>query len=283
MTDRNKRKKGYGPAPETVRPPERPDAGYVVHCGSCGAVFDADYAYCPYCGRMNDPAAEREYMEHLDEIRQDVADLAGIPLEQTREVAVSQGKKVVQIVIATLVIVGILMGIGWLLLNHESGDYDEKNAYLWRQENIPKMDACYEAEDYDGMMAIVEEGYQNGGDWYSWKHADLLQVYQDYLFARDVIEVRGRLGDPKAEMNDYDYKDLFFNEISVIYLYQKGNFLDDEEKARLAGIYEEIRADFDGFFVLPDDEMEKLMSQIRKDGFVSYTEMTRFAEKWREQ
>lgn len=281
MTDRNKRKKKYEPAQEAS--PAAPDAGYVVHCASCGAIFNADYAYCPYCGRMNDPAAEREYMEHLDEIRQDVADLASIPLEETKQVAASQGKKVAMIVVATLVIVGILMGIVWVVLNFGSEDYDEKNAYLWRQENLPKLDACYDAEDYDGMMAIVDEGYQNGGDWYSWEHADFLQVYQNYLFAKDEMEIRDSLADPVTEMKDFDYEDLFYNQMSVIYLYEKGKFLDDEEKERLAGVYEEIRADFENFYKLPEDEMEKLMDQCRKDGFVSYTEMSRFAEKWRKQ
>ena len=54
-------------------------SGYAVRCNGCGAMYDADYSYCPYCGRMNDPAAEREYMEHLEELRQDVEELSVIP------------------------------------------------------------------------------------------------------------------------------------------------------------------------------------------------------------
>ena len=42
-----------------------------MYCSNCGAEINEKDAYCPYCGVMNARAAEREYMEKLEDIRED--------------------------------------------------------------------------------------------------------------------------------------------------------------------------------------------------------------------
>lgn len=42
------------------------------NCTSCGAELDHGVARCPYCGTLIPGGAEKEYMEKLDSIREDM-------------------------------------------------------------------------------------------------------------------------------------------------------------------------------------------------------------------
>ena len=50
----------------------------TVLCRSCGAEYPADSASCPYCGTMNLPAAETEYLDRLEGIRDNLEELGSL-------------------------------------------------------------------------------------------------------------------------------------------------------------------------------------------------------------
>ena len=41
-------------------------------CISCGAEYDASLVHCPFCGTAYAPVEEEEYMDKLEEIREDL-------------------------------------------------------------------------------------------------------------------------------------------------------------------------------------------------------------------
>lgn len=43
-----------------------------VICNSCRAQFDNDEPKCPYYGTMNYDGAEKEYLEKLEDVREDM-------------------------------------------------------------------------------------------------------------------------------------------------------------------------------------------------------------------
>jgi len=47
--------------------------GKIVNCETCGAEFDASLVRCPYCGTAYEPAAEDEYMDKLEDVREDLS------------------------------------------------------------------------------------------------------------------------------------------------------------------------------------------------------------------
>ncbi|MBE5870697.1 MAG: hypothetical protein E7294_05510 [Lachnospiraceae bacterium] len=44
----------------------------MIECASCGASFEASLVRCPYCGTSDAEAAEKEYMDQLEDVRQEV-------------------------------------------------------------------------------------------------------------------------------------------------------------------------------------------------------------------
>ena len=66
--------------------------GKRIICSSCGAEFDNDMAKCPYCGTMNYEGAEKEYLEKLEDVREDLDDLNEVPLEETKKEFKKQGR-----------------------------------------------------------------------------------------------------------------------------------------------------------------------------------------------
>ena len=76
-----------------------------IICPDCGAEFPDNRDRCPYCGNIYYPAAERAYMDHLNEIRDEVDDLSFIPGKETkREIK----KTIKRLLIAMGIIVLIL-------------------------------------------------------------------------------------------------------------------------------------------------------------------------------
>lgn len=256
-------------------------SGYAVRCSGCGAMYDADYSYCPYCGRMNDPAAEREYMEHLEELRQDVEELSVIPGQEAAKVAKSQGKKVLVIVIVTLCVIGLIAGVVFLRESMTLGQDDPKASYLWRQENIPKLDAYYEAGEYEEIMTLYQQAREEGHDFYSWEHADFAMTYHSCQSVCQAIQEREESFDP-AEMSDYEYEDLFYQEVQILWQVKRANYLDEEEKGRLAEQVEIVQKDFDSVYALSEKQEAELWKTVDEDGFVSFTKTTELAEEWRQ-
>ncbi len=44
----------------------------MIECASCGAAYPASKVRCPYCGTADDLAAEKEYMEQLKEVKNEM-------------------------------------------------------------------------------------------------------------------------------------------------------------------------------------------------------------------
>ena len=64
---------------ETVTPEhahtDRQDAG-TIRCRYCGASFAYGELKCPFCGNVHRAGAEKDFMENLDRLREDLDDLA---------------------------------------------------------------------------------------------------------------------------------------------------------------------------------------------------------------
>lgn len=45
-------------------------------CKNCGAHFDDLLPKCPYCGEFHYAGAQKEYMDHLEDMKDDLEDLS---------------------------------------------------------------------------------------------------------------------------------------------------------------------------------------------------------------
>ena len=99
-----------------------------MFCSNCGAELKESDVTCPYCGMLQPAAAESEYMQKLEHLKQDVQNLKAVPTkEYTRELR-HQG-------IFTAKIVLIIFCI-FLLLFVTGVSFTE--AAIWKRKNSEK-------------------------------------------------------------------------------------------------------------------------------------------------
>lgn len=88
--------------------------GPTVKCGSCAAEYDAALTQCPYCGELNYNAAEQEYLDRLDDVREDLEDLEDVPAEEVRSETGAQGKRIARIIRRTAIILVVILALHFL-------------------------------------------------------------------------------------------------------------------------------------------------------------------------
>ena len=132
--------------------------GKQIICSSCGAEFDNDMAKCPYCGTMNYEGAEKEYLEKLEDVREDLDDLNEVPLEETKDELKKQGRLIRKVLMVAIIIGFILFG--WIMLSEKAYERDEKADFLWKSENFPVMNELYEAGKYEELADFYRQAQE---------------------------------------------------------------------------------------------------------------------------
>ena len=82
-------------------------------CNNCGAHFDDNLPNCPYCSALHYPGARKEYMEKLEDIKENLDDLHKTIPEVYASELKSQTQKVKKII---LIIAGIFASFALLFL-----------------------------------------------------------------------------------------------------------------------------------------------------------------------
>ncbi len=174
-------------------------------CPNCGGDF-ADWApKCPYCGAMNYQGAERQYMEQLEDIREDMEELPEESESHYRRHVQVALKKL--LVLAAAVLAAGLAAAGlYLIWQHQEDKAYEARVLRrteWEAEEFPQLDQWYEAGEYDRILERSYELLDENHEFniYSWSHyqfvADYYQSYLDCLLLSQTLEEGGT---PTADM-----------------------------------------------------------------------------------
>ena len=62
-----------------------------MFCSNCGAELKESDVTCPYCGMLQPAAAESEYMQKLEHLKQDVQNLKAVPTKEYPENCATRG------------------------------------------------------------------------------------------------------------------------------------------------------------------------------------------------
>lgn len=231
----------------------------MIYCENCHAPIEEDSAKCPYCGALHVPGGEKQYMERLYGIRKDVEDLSDVPVQEYRR-EIGKSGRVIRRTLLTAVVLAAFAGLILFACRKAFDDEptpEEARARMqWEKEVFPKLDALYEAGDYDGVVEYVYENQD--GDYYSianWKHADFINVYTWYQSCTEKLDQAVSEGYGAQEageciidalflMQDRSYDTYTQSEKALIGAYQEevkeriGTVLDIQEE-ELALLYEE--------------------------------------------
>ena len=207
---------------------------HKIICPSCGAKIEHTMEKCPYCDNMNLPGAELAYMEKLEDMKEDLAELENVPEQEAKKAFRKQGRKLLLIggILAALV-VGIL-SIGTFLEHRDEMEHREQ--ILWLREYGMQWDEWYEAEEYELLINAYKTELEKGSPTWCWEHYDFLSL-MEYNLGR--IEHLLEL-EKEAPLTESQRVDLLYNELRVYQSTQDPNGLDGTEReriARLGGAY----------------------------------------------
>ena len=152
----------------------------VIVCGSCGATFDEKLAACPYCDTTNIKGAETQYLDKLEDVREDLADLTDVPMTEVKKEVKKQTKFIIVTIGTILGILLLLVGIS-LFMKHKDGTRDLQADYIWQQENFPILEELYAQENYEEMVAFYGKAYEEDRPVNKWEHAGFCAAMELFL------------------------------------------------------------------------------------------------------
>ncbi|MDD3338346.1 MAG: hypothetical protein PHS82_05740 [Lachnospiraceae bacterium] len=155
----------------------------MVKCSNCGAMFDEHEPKCPYCDTLYFPGAEEEYLEQLDDVKEDVEDLKDYSMEEykktVRKESLSSGKIVLIVLLIAAVVSGGLFGL--FVYNEHTYNQEAKNKVAWVRENAPELNKMYEAGDFDGLLKYMHElSDEDAIYFWGWNHAEFMLAYYEH-------------------------------------------------------------------------------------------------------
>ncbi len=195
----------------------------IVICDNCGAEYDAHAAACPFCGYINPLGAEEKYMQKMQDIKSDLAQVDDEQIDAIKD----EAKKSSKIVIITIVVVAVLLLVGVFLFNiynsittaRATAHYDSLGLYeddpleaaKWNDEHMADLDSMYETGDIEGLVAYYAELAANKdyGAFNSWEHGFMVGQIYDMRFWLDCYE-------RDQKLDDLVYHNIMFN---LLYYY----------------------------------------------------------------
>lgn len=174
-------------------------------CPNCGGDF-ADWApACPYCGSMNYQGAEKQYLDRLETLRQDMEELPEESKAHYRR-GIGAAMKKALLPLAVLVFAAVaLAALGAAWERHQEKQYEERSIrqHAFERENFPKLNQWYEAGAYDKILDFDSRLWEEDSEFslYSWEHYTFVSTYyKPYgacLLLHETLEAGGT---PSEEM-----------------------------------------------------------------------------------
>ena len=251
-----------------------------MYCGNCGGEITDKDAYCPYCGVMNVRAAETEYMEKLEDIRENTEKLGDEGGRHTKKEVRRVGRLAVIIFAIVAVLVLGLFVFSWAMDHFFYGNgRDARDEAAFKEKYFPKLEELYASGDMDATCDYLNEiGGEDGAEVLQmWPHYKYISYYMDYKIVHAI---------PGTEL-DNDFWNLKYGEVlyaGIELIYQAGYFgqknMSAEETKKVKKYASEAEDIFSEYFSLDKSELDEIYRNCTdEDGYVYYTKIQEWAKK----
>ena len=235
----------------------------MLYCENCHALIPIDSAKCPYCGALNAAGGEKQYMEQLFDLKEDVNELKDVPLQRYRQELKRSGRIIKRTLvicgIAAVLVFGVSLGVKKLWYG-EMPMAERKELLLWEKENFPKLDALYEEGDYDSILEFENtncaEGYYSI---YNWEHYGFISLYRWYLACEESAAL--------ARERNYDDDSIQRCILDAMFVLQEKDYVkyDDQDQALVDYYKEAVREMLRSQFDMQDEDFAALYAQCCKE------------------
>lgn len=245
-----------------------------VICNSCGAEFDNNEPKCPYCGSMNYDGAEKEYLEKLEDVREDMEDLKDVSAEETKKEIKSQGSFIKKIVII-VAIIGLLL-IGYEFFIEKLFERDEKADFLWKSENYPTMNEMYENGEYEELADFLTQAVKEDKDVYDWGHYAFVDTY---LEIESFYEHMDRITSGE-EVSQATYALMLSEEFDIL-IEANGSKLTEEEKTYFAEDFVVVEEHLKNSWDFDEATYKEYYDEALEKGYMPFTKCEEYVKKWK--
>ncbi len=142
----------------------------TYNCLSCGAEINDSMPRCPYCGTMIAEGAQKEYMEKLSDIREDMEALGSVPAGELRAEFRRQGRRMCRIITAAVIVTLLIAAL--FLWQESRWDRDHTADYIWENQNFPYLSELYEAGHYEALLEPVLSAMDEDRSIWNWEYYD---------------------------------------------------------------------------------------------------------------
>ncbi|MBS6196500.1 MAG: zinc ribbon domain-containing protein [Clostridiales bacterium] len=243
-----------------------------MYCSNCGAQLKETDAKCPYCGTINAIGAEAEYMDKLEDIREETEDLAELPPEEYSQHLKHHGKFALKIALGVavlcLTIFLIFLGVSHFRNSREKMHLQEQLAF--EKKFFPVLDELYAAGDdrkvYEYLITLYEE---EGSDaLFSWEHEEYFYYYGHYL---EVTRLKKLLEDKSYTEDDLNYGFYCALQLAMEEVQEFGRRqMSEEDLQKIASFQEESIKFLNEAFQLTVQEVNEAYEACCDDGYLSY-------------
>lgn len=253
----------------------------MITCRNCGAAVDDSLPECPYCHGFLYKGAEAEYMGKLEGIKEDLGNLAQVPKQEYKKEAAVHLGKLKRWAAFFLLVIGVaalaLPLYGRIKKQKEREQVWAQN--LWQQENFPKLDAMYEAGDYDGILEFKNRLYESEGGYHTWnwQHEAFIEVYQNYVMCKEAKAfLQSETGLDKQELAA-----LLYEAIDI--LEQKEEAYTQEEWRNIQVYQAEVQQILTEGLSLAEEDLLAVRQAVTEKGYAEYEACRTCADKIMEQ
>lgn len=248
-----------------------------IICSGCGGEFDASLPKCPYCDIIHYAGAEAEYLNKLDDIRDDMEELGDVQEDVVKEELKKQGHLVKRIVIMIAVILALLAAWTYFRLNFRFSQVSDKEQFLWQSENYPKFDTMYKAEEYQELADILQKELQGEYSIWDYEHRAFAFVYDNITDAKKAMQLIDSGEDTSLDM----YTTLLYNQMDFIIQWERTGELSEEERAIIEPLKGEVVEDFHNRWQMREEDYQKLLKKAEDNYHVlPYKEVEKYVKKW---
>ena len=246
----------------------------MLRCPNCGALYKEGLKHCPYCRSVDDYQDESEYLEDLDDLKDQMEVLPGTVIREANRRQTKEAARDFAVILRRIgIIAGIILILGASLRfvdrvvlgnSEEQRLKEQKEEYLWKQENFKKLDEMYANKDYEGLLAF-DENCSNAGI-YDWEHYPLLEGLKEIRFAESEIKtIELMIEEEKTESEAYadSLAMLFRDELELEFFDMRE--AAEEDKAIVREHSAGCREDLQSRFSLTEEERSRLEEQARKN------------------
>lgn len=209
-----------------------------VECNSCHGIFENTEAKCPFCGTFYYEGAEKQYLENLDDIVEDMEELRDHPKEEMEEKTLDTSKNLLKIFLRAAALVFFIGAIAFAALSNirksPTTEAEQKAQLLWEKETYPMLDDLYAQGEYDEIMSFYDglvADENNPYDLAQWEPLIFLLKYEENLMFHEIEEEYFRTG----QVDPVNLGKILISTLddTIYYLYSQ------EEKLKVDGYIEE--------------------------------------------